>query len=149
MNKTNSKVNSLQITLIFVSLLAVMFLGLYIMERNNNSKLNKDLLEQSSAVNVINGETAISTSAEISLATGVLNPVNTTILEGTKVTWRNGDYADYTIVSMADAPEQFESKTLKADDSFSFTFNKPGTYNYYVKERANTMAGQIIVEQNK
>jgi len=46
---------------------------------------------------------------------------------GTKVTWTNKDQTIHTIV----CPQlKLKSDPLDTDDSFSYTFQKAGTYNY-------------------
>jgi plastocyanin len=50
-----------------------------------------------------------------------------TVAPGTTVTWVNNDDIPHTVVSTTDV---FKSKALDTDDKFSFTFDKPGTYDY-------------------
>jgi len=47
---------------------------------------------------------------------------------GTTVTWRNKDDIPHTIAS---STRLFKSKALDTDDSYSFTFNEPGSYQYF------------------
>jgi plastocyanin len=56
-------------------------------------------------------------------------PANITIPAGTTVTWTNNDDVPHVVTS--DDNKMFKSKALDTDDHFSFTFTKPGTYNYY------------------
>lgn len=67
------------------------------------------------------------------------NPL--TIDVGTKVNWINQDTVSHTITSFTGA---FDSGTLAAGQTFSFTFNDPGTFNYYCQIHP-TMTGQIVV----
>jgi plastocyanin len=39
----------------------------------------------------------------------------------------------------------FKSRVLDTDDTFSFTFEKPGTYPYFCSVHAK-MTGQVIVK---
>ncbi len=48
---------------------------------------------------------------------------------GTTVTWTNVDDIPHTVASKT--PKQFKSKALDTDDSFSFTFTEPGTFEYF------------------
>lgn len=55
------------------------------------------------------------------------SPMDVTIKAGETVTWKNLDGEPHTVVSTDGA---FRSKALDENDSFSFKFDKPGTYKY-------------------
>jgi plastocyanin len=57
-------------------------------------------------------------------------PAHLTVKAGTTVTWRNEDDIPHTVTSAA---RLFKSKALDTDDSFSFTFTEPGTYEYFCR----------------
>jgi plastocyanin len=69
-------------------------------------------------------------------------PANLTVKAGTTVTWVNRDDVPHTA---SDTDKRFNSKTLDTDDHFAFTFDQPGTYNYYCALHPK-MIGQIIVK---
>ena len=69
-------------------------------------------------------------------------PATLTVKAGTKVTWVNRDDVPHTAT---DTDKRFNSKALDTDDQFSFTFEQPGTYNYYCALHPK-MTGQIIVK---
>ena len=69
-------------------------------------------------------------------------PARLTVKAGTTVTWRNEDDIPHTIASAA---RLFKSKALDTDDSFSFTFTEPGTYEYFCSLHPR-MTGTIVVE---
>jgi len=69
-------------------------------------------------------------------------PANLTVKPGTKVTWVNHDDVPHTAT---DTDKRFNSKTLDTDDQFAFTFDQPGTYNYFCALHPK-MTGQIIVK---
>ena len=58
------------------------------------------------------------------------------------MTWRNEDDIPHTIASTVRA---FKSKALDTDDSFSFTFTEPGSYDYFCSLHPH-MTGKIVVE---
>ncbi len=67
------------------------------------------------------------------------DPSNLTVEKGTKVTWLNGDYITYKIKS-----NLFESRNMTRGDTFSYTFNETGNYDY--SEVANpSMKGRVTV----
>ncbi|MBS0275658.1 MAG: cupredoxin family copper-binding protein [Proteobacteria bacterium] len=55
------------------------------------------------------------------------SPMDVTIKAGDTVTWKNLDGEPHTVVSVDGA---FRSKALDENDSYSFKFDKPGTYKY-------------------
>ena len=71
-------------------------------------------------------------------------PAAITVVAGTKVTWTNRDDEPHTVVS-ADDPKVFKSGALDTDDSFSFTFDKPGTYRYFCSIHPH-MTGTVVVK---
>ena len=71
-------------------------------------------------------------------------PAAITVAPGTKVTWTNRDDEPHTVVNADDA-KLFKSGALDTGDSFSFTFDKPGTYRYFCSIHPH-MTGTIVVK---
>jgi len=65
-----------------------------------------------------------------------------TVPAGTAVTWVNRDDDVHTVTSTAGL---FGSGGLDADDTFTFTFAKPGTYDYFCKLHP-LMTGTVVVQ---
>jgi plastocyanin len=57
----------------------------------------------------------------------MFNPMSLVVPVGTTVSWKNLDGEPHTIRSVDDT---FRSGALDQNDSFSFKFDKPGTYKY-------------------
>jgi plastocyanin len=70
-------------------------------------------------------------------------PATVTIPSGTTITWTNNDDVPHVVSS--DDGKLFKSKALDTDDHFSFTFTKPGTYNYYCAIHPK-MVAKIVVQ---
>jgi plastocyanin len=70
-------------------------------------------------------------------------PATITIPAGSTVTWTNNDDVPHVVTS--DDGKMFKSKALDTDDRFSFTFTKPGTYNYYCAIHPKMIA-KIVVQ---
>jgi len=68
-------------------------------------------------------------------------PQTLTIKTGTTVTWTNNDTAPHTVKSSV-----FESPQLAQGQSFPYTFNQVGTYDYNCGIHPS-MKGQIMVER--
>ena len=71
------------------------------------------------------------------------NPQTLTVKAGTTVTWTNKDDIPHGIAVVNNAFKR--SKALDTDDSFSFTFTTPGTYQYFCYIHPH-MTGTIVVE---
>jgi len=72
-------------------------------------------------------------------------PATLNVVTGTKVTWVNHDEVPHTVV---DADKAFHSAALDTDDTYSFTFTKPGTYHYFCTLHPK-MVGTIVVADTK
>ena len=70
-------------------------------------------------------------------------PADITVPAGTTVTWTNNDDVPHVVTS--DDNKMFKSKALDTADHFSFTFTKPGTYNYYCAIHPK-MTAQVVVQ---
>lgn len=66
----------------------------------------------------------------------------TTVAPGTTVTWTNAGVAPHTVSGLSE-----ESGTLDPGQSFSFTFNDAGTFDYQCAFHPQ-MVGQVIVDPN-
>ena len=79
---------------------------------------------------------------EVSIDNFSFAPMEMTISAGSQVTWINKDDVPHTVVSV---DHQFKSKALDTDEKFSFTFQNPGTYEYFCSVHPK-MTGKIIVK---
>lgn len=71
-------------------------------------------------------------------------PTTLTVKAGTTVTWVNKDGDAHTVTGVGAKP-LFGSQPLDTGDSFSFTFEKPGSYAYFCKIHPS-MKGTVIVQ---
>jgi len=78
----------------------------------------------------------------ISIHEFMFSPTSLTVTAGTTVHWKNLDPEPHTIRAV-DAT--FKSDALDQDDSFNFTFDKPGTYRYVCSIHPQ-MVGTIVVK---
>ena len=80
--------------------------------------------------------------AKVNIDNFTFGPEKLTVKAGTTVTWTNEDDIPHTVAS---ATKAFKSKALDTDDSFSFTFTTPGTYEYFCSLHPH-MVGTVVVE---
>jgi plastocyanin len=69
------------------------------------------------------------------------NPQKLTVKAGTTVTWTKNDDIPHAVAAVN---KQFRSKTLDTDNSYSFTFTTPGSYEYFCSLHPH-MTGTIVV----
>jgi plastocyanin len=81
-------------------------------------------------------------TAEVKIDNFSFGPQIVSVSPGTKVTWKNRDDIPHTVVS---TEQVFKSKVLDTDETFSFTFEKAGTYPYFCSVHPK-MTGQVIVK---
>src|SRR5580698_3214779 len=86
---------------------------------------------------------AASPATAVSIDNFTFTPQTLTVKAGTTVTWTNKDDIPHGIGSADNAFAK--SRALDTDDSFSFTFTKPGTYQYFCYIHPH-MVGTIVVE---
>ena len=72
----------------------------------------------------------------------MFNPTPLTVKAGTTVTWTNMDDEPHTAVSDTGL---FKSGGMDTNESFSFKFDKPGTYHYTCSIHPR-MVGTIVVQ---
>jgi plastocyanin len=65
---------------------------------------------------------------QINIKEFMYSPKELTVAVGTKVTWVNDDQVPHTVVEVN---KVFRSGALDTNDSFSYTFLLPGTFEYF------------------
>ena len=78
---------------------------------------------------------------EVKIDNFTFGPQKLTVKLGDTVTWINEDDIPHTMVSIG----RFRSAALDSGEKFSFTFTKPGTFEYFCGLHPQ-MQGTIVVE---
>jgi plastocyanin len=86
---------------------------------------------------------AASPATAVSIDNFTFTPQTLTVKAGTTVTWTNKDDIPHGIAATNNTFKR--SQALDTDDSFSFTFTTPGTYQYFCYIHPH-MTGSIVVE---
>ena len=82
-------------------------------------------------------------TSTVSIDNFTFGPQKMTVKAGTTVTWINKDDIPHGIAATNNAFKK--SQALDTDDSYSFTFTTPGTYQYFCYLHPH-MVGSIVVE---
>lgn len=96
------------------------------------------------AVVLMNGVSSAGAAGapEVKIDNFSFGPASVIVPVGTPVTWANRDDVPHVIASVDNL---FKSKPLDTEDRFSFTFTKPGTYEYFCAIHPR-MTGKVVVQ---
>ena len=83
----------------------------------------------------------------VSINSTQYEPKTLTVAKGATVTWTNKEAKPHTVTA---DDKSFESKVIKENETYSYKFEKPGTYAYHCAFHGGNagkgMAGTIIVK---
>ncbi|HVN75078.1 MAG TPA: cupredoxin family copper-binding protein [Thermoanaerobaculaceae bacterium] len=83
----------------------------------------------------------VAPAARVTIDNFTFNPATITVPAGTTVTWTNRDDMPHTVVAN---DRSFRSGALDTEQTFSHTFEAPGTFVYFCSIHAS-MVGKVIV----
>ena len=131
----SSKKNILVI-IVAVVVVTLLGLGIYTLVKNTGKKSPKQLAKQ---------------QAEVSITSNGFIPATITVAKGTTVTWKNADNARHQVASEPypshSKPEDlFAIEPLATGDTYSYTFNEAGTYNYLDQLNPYKVKGVVVVK---
>lgn len=86
-------------------------------------------------------EAAAAQEVQVTIKDFAFMPQTIEVPVGTTVTWTNQDVTQHTVYSKTGV---FQSDILQQGDTFSYTFDEPGTYDYICSLHPNMM-GQVVV----
>jgi plastocyanin len=81
-------------------------------------------------------------ATEVKIDNFVFSPNAVTVPAGTTIHWTNRDDIPHNVVA---EDKSFKSKVMDTDESFSYTFTKPGTYTYFCSIHPK-MTGKVVVQ---
>ena len=87
---------------------------------------------------------AFADEVKIMIQNHAFQPANVTIHSGDKVTWVNQDQDPHNVMDKA-STKTFHSPALDTKESYSFTFTKAGTYDYFCTFHP-MMIGKLVVQ---
>jgi plastocyanin len=87
------------------------------------------------------GSPAFAVQIDVKIDNFVFSPDVVTITPGTVVVFHNYDDIPHSVVATS---KEFRSKALDTDETYSFTFTKVGTFDYFCGLHPH-MKGKIIV----
>ena len=133
--KNNSKKNIL-VVIVAIVVVALLVVGVVMLSRNTGKKSSSQLAKK---------------QAEVSITSGGFVPATLSVAKGTTVTWKNADNARHQVASEPypshSNPEGlFSIEPLNTGDTYSYTFNEAGTFNYLDQLNPYKVKGIVIVK---
>jgi len=80
---------------------------------------------------------------QVTIDNFTFSPAELAVAPGTRVVWTNRDDIPHTVTD-ADNPRATHSPPLDTGESFSVTFDKPGTFRYFCSLHPH-MQGTVVV----
>jgi amicyanin len=93
-----------------------------------------------------NTNEAPSNTNSVTIKDYAFSPANITVKVGTKVTWTNDDSVGHTVTADDPSSDAPASGTFGKGETYSFTFNKAGTYDYHCEPHPY-MKGTVTVTE--
>lgn len=110
----------------------------YFVSRSNNNKPAETTTQQTTS-----GSTVSENTNTVNIQNMAFSPASITVKKGTTVTWTNNDSVDHTVTA---GNNGFDSGLLSKGESFEFTFNTVGTFQYHCTVHPN-MTGTVTVTE--
>ena len=85
---------------------------------------------------------ATPSTIEVAIQGLAFNPAEITVPLGSTIIWHNKDSVTHTVTAQ---DKMFNSGSLSGDDTFSYTFEQKGTFEYYCMFHPH-MKGKVVVE---
>jgi amicyanin len=83
---------------------------------------------------------------EVIISNYAYAPQKITVKVGTTVTWTNKDSIEHTVTADTKSADAPKSELIAKGQTYSFTFNKAGTYDYHCEPHPY-MKGTVVVTQ--
>jgi plastocyanin len=91
----------------------------------------------------VSDDVAVAT-ASVAIEDFAFTPTTITVKKGTKVTWTNNDSAPHDVtVTSGEGPK---SDRMETGDTYSYTFDTAGTFNYFCSIHPGMTAKVIVTE---
>ena len=87
---------------------------------------------------------SVNAGAVITISEFQFSPAKVTIKAGQSVEWKNEGNVAHTVTETT-TPRTFASTDINPGQTYTQTFDKPGTYNYVCSIHPDRMQGSIVV----
>jgi amicyanin len=116
-------------------------------DKSSESAINDVMKQQQETTSDSNNLAAEAVAtANVSIDNFSFSPETITVKKGTKVTWTNKDTVKHDVAPDSESEDFKASNLLDKDESYSFTFEKVGTYTYHCTPHPNMKATVVVTE---
>lgn len=85
--------------------------------------------------------------AAVSITQAGFSPSTVSVTRGQAVIWTNTDVAPHGIASSAQGLNRFKTaQNLSQNDSYTYVFDKAGSYTYHDPLNPTTLSGTVVVK---
>lgn len=124
---------------VILTLVAILFIGGLVIFTGGNDQQTTTSSDQShsdssgahSEAQMLEDEAGVIETNTVNIQDSAYEPANIRVKKGTTVTWTNQDTIRHDIVPDEENPNFQGSDLLGQGESYSFTFDEVGTYNYH------------------
>lgn len=109
-------------------------IGVVVFAMNRDDNSNSASNSSTSNSNESTSSNASSSAVEantVSIKEYAYSPAEIKVKKGTKVTWTNEDTVKHTVTMADDSKEGPKSELFGKGETYSYTFNTVGTFDYY------------------
>lgn len=86
-------------------------------------------------------------AAQVNISANGFMPQTLKVRKGQVVNWTNTDAAPHRLQADPDKLESFETADmLNEGDTYTYIFDKEGTFNYYDPDNPTVLVGTVVVE---
>lgn len=136
--------------IILFSLSLVMVLTLSGCGQNQPSTTLTPEIQPVANNNTNNNQGVLQGQVEVLMINFTFSPASITIKKGTIVTWKNNDSASHQVAADESPTTVYTnslvSQVMAPNQTFSFTFDELGTFNYHCKIHPQMKGSVIVVE---
>lgn len=141
-----------KVSILVAVIIVVVAVGVFVITKQNKksndssaSSTNSSQTQNSSSTSNTTTQNSSQTSANsVEISNFAFSPAELTVKKGTMVTWTNKGSSPHTVTSTDNG--KLDSKTLDQGESYSFTFNEAGTFNYKCSFHSS-MVGKVTVTE--
>src|SRR5215218_4425055 len=117
--------------------------AVHLVEPANAGEASAEAAQEATPVAADAGADASAESVAVEIKNFSFNPPEITVPAGGSVTWTNGDTVPHTATGLD--REALQSGAIAPGESFTQTFDKAGTFEYFCEFHPN-MKGSVVVE---
>ncbi len=113
-------------------------------ENNAPAKTERTVTENESRPAEASADT--NTNRQVDIADFMFTPQTITVKAGDTVRWTNKDRVDHTVTAVQLSKDAPDSEYFGYNESYSYTFKKAGTYDYFCEPHPQ-MRGTVVVTE--